>query len=83
MAYCQEEKETVYVYEYMTNMWRVESSVPKDIKRLMPHMELSKPGTVVEIEDGKTIYVSGFLKPDYSFRVKKPRQSINLSQDMA
>jgi hypothetical protein len=57
MAYSKDEQETVLVFDYVDNVWRVHSTVPKHIRKLLSIGEME----ILEKENDRPISVKGVL----------------------
>lgn len=57
MSYCKEEMETVLVFDYVNAEWKVYSTVPKHIRKLMTLGEMK----IIESDDDRPIAIQGKL----------------------
>jgi hypothetical protein len=57
LAYSKDEQETVLVFDYVENVWRVHSTVPKHIRKLLSIGEME----IVEQENDRPTSVKGVL----------------------
>jgi bifunctional DNA-binding transcriptional regulator/antitoxin component of YhaV-PrlF toxin-antitoxin module len=68
MAYSKEEQETVLVFDYVENLWRVHSTVPKHIRKLIGLGEME----ILELENDRPISIKGTLS-EKQISMKKNR----------
>jgi hypothetical protein len=68
MAYSKDEQETVLVFDYAENVWKVYSNVPKHIRKLMAIGEMD----IIEQENDRPVSVKGILSVK-QVSMKKPR----------
>lgn len=68
MTYTKEEQETVLVYNYADNEWKVYSTVPKHIRKLMTLGEMS----ILETEEDRPIAIQGIL-PEKKVAMRNPK----------
>lgn len=69
MYYSREEQETNYNYDPITGNWRVYSSYPPDIRKLLKHADIYRREVD---EDGRVIAVEGHVFKN-QVRLFKPR----------
>ncbi|WLR53565.1 hypothetical protein LC048_13635 [Mesobacillus subterraneus] len=68
MGYAKSEQETVLAFDYDNNVWKVYSTVPKHIRKLMSIGEME----IVEEENSRPICVKGELS-EKQVSMKKQR----------
>lgn len=69
MAYYQrEEQETIYNYDVIGNYWRIYSSYPPDMRRLLERGDIKR---FDRDDDGRVIAVDGYVESN-QIRLFKP-----------
>lgn len=70
MSYYQrDEQETLYNYDVLVGKWRVSSTYPPHIRKLIAYAQITSK---TEDSEGRTIEVNGFVDPN-QIRLFKPR----------
>lgn len=67
--YPREEQETTYNYDTIDKLWRVDSSYPPHIRKIL---EVGSVTNTHKDEEGRIIYAAGTVEPN-QVRLFKPR----------